>query len=508
MSVEGDKRLTHIERHVSVARAEHAPFRLQPNGLEIFPIPSFNAQSSDSHESAQATDDVHFKLVAPVQEQSHSLSFETIREELTRRMKVIYRQAIDRLFAQAAPSSQRELIHLLSQKGSSLIPREGLLGLAALQDIEKRPLSGKAQSRDELLRAFVTTAQSLEQAFDQQIATYLQDPRIPDPIATLDALLSFHSPHASLESSTWKRFNNRLRRTINSQKEQLDPLSNAKRGPTESTTPPDKVPAPIPETTLSTRLTKEEHKAEDWIDQERETAFARLKDFFHTTLTGPEGIDGIHQWFIDCFNPAIEHEKRESLRREDVSSLRIVEASSASANAVAGTVLQRPILVFTDINQLRHFYQTLSGVRSETVGGFVIAPENFGEGDLSKTGLILSSNMDRTVSHELRHTVDPFVHKREDDILDEAFAYFSDHFPTTDTLTDGFAWERYALSIIASCKGNAAAGKLSRTDFEERVFEFIGVFKDYAQGKDVVEIQRFILRCKSLEEARVKMALV
>lgn len=505
MSIEEAGRLTRIERNATSAKIERPSFRLKPNGVEVFPIPSFNPSSSHTSETVQRTEDVQFATAQPVQELSDAPSFEVIRQELSQRIKTIYRRAVDRLFSEIAPSGQQELIRLLSQKTSSLAARESLLGLAALQDVEKKPLSGKMQSRDELSRAFVACAKSLEQAFDQEIVSYFLNPNLPDAIGTLDALLNFNTHGANLESSTWKRLNNRIRKAIASKNERAKIYPIPKQELLELPTSHETA-AHITEQAQS-GLIKSENKAEDWIDQEREVAFAELKNFFHTTITGPEGIDGIHQWFVDCFNPAIVYEERKPLRREDVSSLRIVEASSASANAVAGTVLQRPILVFTDIEQLRRFYQTLTGVTSETVGGFVIAPENFGEGYLSKTGLILSSNIDRAVSHELRHTVDPLVHKREDDILDEAFAYFSDHFPTKDALTDGFVWERYALSIIASCQGNAAAGKHSVTDFEERVFEFIGVFKDYAQGKELVDIQRFILRCKSMEEARVKMAL-
>lgn len=159
-------------------------------------------------------------------------------------------------------------------------------------------------------------------------------------------------------------------------------------------------------------------KPQPWLDLEREAAYTRSGEIFKQM-----GDEGLREWFVGFFNKPIVEAGGQPLTIDDVESLVYQEVQSVSASEIAGQEVSRPVLVFWKGNEFGKFYSRYRPT-AQAPGAAVLS--GFTGGVLEKTGLILSRPHDHELAHEIRHTIDPNMQKRQgyDRILEEVFAYY------------------------------------------------------------------------------------
>lgn len=501
-------------RRGDVSLISKAPsFRINPEHIQPFS----KAPKTDraSVRAGQAPEDLAVTTIES-KEASPSLSLKEAQMEVAARLRSLYDNAAQQIFSRVAEDGRDELVRVLSASMNHLAPRVKCVAEAALERLKKAELTGASKESSDLQRVVKEAADAFQPQFEDQFVPFFFDPRIANPSILLDELLLVGCGKKTLESSTLKRYNDLLRQRIEHRGQGASNKTPLTNGKSEEQIVADKLiptsiePPAIIETANHLVRPKpiERETPQSWLDLEREKAFERLHELFKGLIEGPTGIDGFRLWFLDCFNPAIEAAGRAPLTLTDLQSISVIDASSASATAVAGKEITRPIIVFHKLAELHRFLSALTGAEVQGTGGFVLAASDFiDDGLLSKTGLIFSWAIDGCLSHELRHTVDPYVHEREDDIVDEAFAYFSQLFPTQESLNDTSAWSEYLNSIIRSCVGNDHKKEHDTEAMKTRATQFVGAFQAYTKGKNILEVQRFLVQCRTIEEAEIKMRL-
>ncbi|HJN84710.1 MAG TPA: hypothetical protein QF873_00125 [Patescibacteria group bacterium] len=246
--------------------------------------------------------------------------------------------------------------------------------------------------------------------------------------------------------------------------------------------------------------------AQEWLDQDREAAYAELiKQFKVEEAKGP---DAIKEWFAAFVNPAIEAKGAPPISTEDLKSLMFIEVTSDSASEIAGQDINRPVILFQDIGEFQRFSIKVQGEKGMASRGMNIAPSAFDKDSIyAKTGLLIGTPMVDFIGHEVRHSIDPHVGQREgyNAILDEAFAYYHDEVATKDRSPEqafnalranfgsDFYYEHFAVD---------AETPLTREQYGELTGEVVDMIRSLKESVGDVEAQRAVVQAKTIDELR------
>ncbi len=175
------------------------------------------------------------------------------------------------------------------------------------------------------------------------------------------------------------------------------------------------------------KIKKEEKTPEALkLNQEKEEANKRLLEELKA-LAEKAGQEGLNQWFLDKIKECFSEKRYKELLAAGLDGVRVVEVTSASVNRVVGQDVTRPVFYFSDDESYTKFCKSLLGEDDDSSGVF-LPPKLFSEGDLAKTGMLITGGGTGTVIHEMMHSVDPNLGKRKgpNRVLDELFAYYND----------------------------------------------------------------------------------
>ncbi len=198
-------------------------------------------------------------------------------------------------------------------------------------------------------------------------------------------------------------------------------------------------PVDIIETKPEITKESEEKEPESWLNMEREGVFAKEIEFFENIIKTEEGGVELRRIFLMMFNGPIVEAGRPALTSEELSSLEYVAVTSTGCSEISGHKIERPILLFGDTSEFDNFYKRLTGELGS--GGFHLQGNVFDKNSgWSKTGLIITTNNRDFITHEVRHTVDPYIGERTgtDSMIEEAFGYYQ------EMVTDCFSGKRQA----------------------------------------------------------------
>lgn len=435
-------------------------------------------------------------------------SFAEAYTEVNKRLEAILAETLQLIATQISEEGRRVLQLAMCRYLDSFLPFLRAVSLRTLESLKKLHLTGAAKDASDIETVLGQAAKRFESRFNAEIIPFLTTDNVGD-LEAFQSKLIYSYVKKGDTGSQGRIWNVMYRFVIRDTTEKpVTERSVAAPGRVEIARQ-DAAPKKEDRATsrdLIRRLEtafSEKEPGEPWLDQEREQAFKTLSGAFKDMVEGPEGLAAFQRWFVDFFNVTIEAAGRPALTVNDIQSVVVVEATSGSANMVAGKELKRPVIVFNDLRELQNFAYVLTGSESgRHARGFVISPKSFGdEPVLGKTGMIFSFGVGEGASHEIRHTIDPYVHKREDHLIDEAFAYFSECFSKDEDLRNDMNWKRLISNVRASESTNhAASARGGETASDERMNRFIKALKAYAQGKTLVQVQRFLVQCRSVEE--------
>jgi len=102
------------------------------------------------------------------------------------------------------------------------------------------------------------------------------------------------------------------------------------------------------------KIFEDKMKPQEWLDQDREKAYEKLELIF-SNLEKTGGEDGIRQWFLKIFNPALVEAEVPEISLTNLKSLQYVNCISQSSTEVAGQEINRPILMFSSISEFQNF---------------------------------------------------------------------------------------------------------------------------------------------------------
>lgn len=160
-----------------------------------------------------------------------------------------------------------------------------------------------------------------------------------------------------------------------------------------------------------------------WVSELKEMRYKNLvKDL--SSLKEQEGQEGIRHWFLQQTNKHIIKAGREPLREEDVKTINLFVVESDSASAITGREIKRPVFVFGDNTELRHFHRQFTGIDFQGSVHASVVIEDIDAGWGEKTGLIIAEPLG--IAHEVAHSIDPHERIGQDIIIDELFAYMTD----------------------------------------------------------------------------------
>lgn len=169
------------------------------------------------------------------------------------------------------------------------------------------------------------------------------------------------------------------------------------------------------------------------FNKEREDGFVQLEQKLQELLkTDPTG-KGMERWLADSINNIFKIDADKLFLASDFTSVEIVFAQSATAAVLTNRNVSRPILVFHDNAQFAKLRSIFSA--GESSNGFFAPITGRGKmpshihsefQPLANAGLLVSKpNSNTTLSHEIRHSIDPLMLARDgfNSILSELYAY-------------------------------------------------------------------------------------
>ncbi|MFA7244756.1 MAG: hypothetical protein WC070_01080 [Candidatus Magasanikbacteria bacterium] len=254
------------------------------------------------------------------------------------------------------------------------------------------------------------------------------------------------------------------------------------------------------------------------IDEEREAAYKKL----WTTLSKIEIEQGSHktkELLINLVNSGLSDTGRGSLNIELLDELDLKIAKSESASTIAGREINRPVFIFRTNEAFKNFYIALTGstdfdVHGEiTTRGFVTDLDiEVESGKKARIKLIVAAPGNKYIGHEIRHTIDPHLGRREgyDGILEEVFAYY------WETIVEGRykegsdkLWDDMRASIWSG-KGEddyyahyseKAAKKMTFDEYGQLTGRIVETVKKIQRKYgDHIKTQRAIAQSKTLDE--------
>ena len=248
-----------------------------------------------------------------------------------------------------------------------------------------------------------------------------------------------------------------------------------------------------PEEIERLKVAIEEKESEPWLDKKREKAYKGLIDNLDI-IQKTGGDQSIQETFSHMFG----------LELGDVKSLKYIKVQSSSASEVADTEITRPVFIFLDISEYQNFSKKLQGESGMSSSGMIISSEK-------GVPIIIATPNKSFISHEVRHTVDPNVNKREKEnqILDELFAYYQEiiveaelkQYSHLKNPQDG-PWNKLINAVGLDIYHEKIEGEvdLSVEDYKEKTRDVVESLRLFAEKYGHIVAQRAILKSKTIEE--------
>jgi hypothetical protein len=253
---------------------------------------------------------------------------------------------------------------------------------------------------------------------------------------------------------------------------------------------------------------RNEREPQPWLNMAREKAF-------QTQIAHFEKLDdaAVRDAFLTIFNPSIS-DGSPLLTTEDLRSLTYITVSSTGSSEIAEYEIKRPVFYFGNMSEFQKFYERIFGRRGS--GGFHLPGSAFGEdaGIWNETGLMVTTNDTSVVTHEIRHTIDPYVGSRggAHNMISEAFAYYQERILDVERglvkLGDPTAgpWPRMHSVLTADIYYNEyfkTEDERSKTTYEE--FKRLGsllvsALQALHEKKGALEAQRLLVQAITIEQ--------
>ena len=253
---------------------------------------------------------------------------------------------------------------------------------------------------------------------------------------------------------------------------------------------------------------QQEKPSQPWLDREREDAFQKQIKYF-------EKLDAaaVRNAFLTIFNPGIP-EGKQPLVPDDIKSLTYATVVSEGASEIADHEIARPFFYFRDTVEFQNFYDRLTGHLGS--GGFHLPGSAFGEdaGIWNKTGIMVTTDNLTFVTHEIRHTADPYVETRAgaDKMISEVFAYYQ------EMILDSEAGLRKMVDPVngpwnmmrAAVTGRGYYDEYFKTEEEKKLLsydafkqlgaELVAAVRASHEKRGALETQRSIVQLKTIGE--------
>lgn len=253
---------------------------------------------------------------------------------------------------------------------------------------------------------------------------------------------------------------------------------------------------------------------EHWVNRRCEEGYDRLRQAMEE-MKKISGDQGSKEFILHVIGHGRE------VSRELLRNARVEECHSPSASRIAGTKIERPVLLFDSTEDYQAFYAafTSQGGRTRepasiTSRGFMADVDMILEdGTEIKIGIIVSSPDDTTIGHEIRHTIDPYTAEREgyDQMISELFAYYHDEVALSER--GERRWNDLTARVWGGVDGyykafsDGADGEVSYGEYGtlvRRAVEAIrtieGGFSHMEPAERHVYVQRMLVQTQTLEE--------
>lgn len=259
---------------------------------------------------------------------------------------------------------------------------------------------------------------------------------------------------------------------------------------------------------------------ESWLNMRKEAAYQKQLENFGEILK-TKGEEGVRATFLDYVNAALAKEKRAPLSPDFVKGITYHEVTSDSASEVAGAKITRPVFIFDTTRNFKQFYGALSGQEEPhwdqiSTRGFVAS---FGvqmpDGQVESISMIVAGPEDLHISHEVRHTVDPYLHERKgyDNLLCELFAYYQDSLQSPHaegkarTISPEKMWQDFAVNVAGIRESDYytdntsdAKNPISFDQYRQLVSRAVEKVRELSGKHGDVEAQKRIVKSRTLEE--------
>ena len=236
-------------------------------------------------------------------------------------------------------------------------------------------------------------------------------------------------------------------------------------------------------------------EGEPWLDQEREKAYSKqIKDFSQEVL-GEDQQEVIRSWFSKIFG----------IDAKDLSSFTYLQIESKSSSEIAGREIVRPFFLFSKTSEFQKFTKKISGHMDSR--GMVIPGDIFPEkSGFYTTGMLVVTNDKEAMSHEIRHSIDPYLDQRkgENIILSELFGFYQkcileDIDPKDE---EDKRWKLLEERINARVYYETIKDEFdgSYEEFKQKVKESVYIVKSLTEKLGHIETQRAIIKSKTIQE--------
>jgi len=253
-----------------------------------------------------------------------------------------------------------------------------------------------------------------------------------------------------------------------------------------------------------------------WLSAEKETAYKQL-DSYLFEIYEQEGQDGLRELLITSINENLRSKYgRGPIDAELVRGVDFKRVTSASASKIAGQEITRPVFVFQSERSFKEFYFQLTGFEKSKnpecveARGFVTDLSwDIGNGKKVMIKLIVSAPDQKSIAHEVRHSIDSNTGSRDgyDGILDELFAYYWETIVDRGNRTENEMWHDLRAHIWSNENSyyakytETAKKKMTYREYGEMTGKIIEAVKRiYQRSRDHIQTQREIVQLKSIEE--------
>ncbi len=179
---------------------------------------------------------------------------------------------------------------------------------------------------------------------------------------------------------------------------------------------------------------KRPEQPQKWLDQRREGEYQACLDearrYLESGRSAGDYLRGLFEFGLTQ-SPSLKKRFDQHISPDDYKAIQLREVHSAGAAQIAGQTISRPVFIVTD----RSVYERMEKVFGMTEGtsdGLTFPDQFFADlPHWRDVHFILSGPSDRTIGHEVRHSVDPHTAGYDrrngyDRALGEFFAYYNE----------------------------------------------------------------------------------